>query len=133
MTNDFWSPLTGTIESGSTQYSMFGFDIGVLSRQDRITIDLTTNLGNYSFPLLNLADGTQSLEFRGFATHSPGEYFTSFSITTEFGSGSLPGITDVAVGQLSAVPEPSSLFGIGTCIAGIGASRRRRREKQPQA
>jgi hypothetical protein len=34
----------------------------------------------------------------------------------------------------TAVPEPSSLalFGIGACVAGIGACRRRRREKQQQ-
>ncbi|MFN9237906.1 MAG: PEP-CTERM sorting domain-containing protein [Planctomyces sp.] len=35
----------------------------------------------------------------------------------------------------AAVPEPSSLtlFGIGACVAGIGACRRRRRQKQQQA
>lgn len=35
----------------------------------------------------------------------------------------------------SAVPEPSSLalFGIGACVAGIGAARRRRREKHQDA
>ncbi|MFN7681135.1 MAG: PEP-CTERM sorting domain-containing protein, partial [Planctomyces sp.] len=34
-----------------------------------------------------------------------------------------------------AVPEPSSLalFGIGACIAGFGAARRLRREKQQEA
>ena len=35
----------------------------------------------------------------------------------------------------AAVPEPSSfaLFGIGACVAGVGAARRRRREKQQVA
>ncbi len=35
----------------------------------------------------------------------------------------------------STVPEPSSLavFGIGACVAGLGAARRRRREKQQAA
>lgn len=37
--------------------------------------------------------------------------------------------------SVSAVPEPSSLalFGIGACVAGIGAARRRRREKHQDA
>ncbi|QEG40974.1 PEP-CTERM sorting domain-containing protein [Roseimaritima ulvae] len=37
--------------------------------------------------------------------------------------------------EVNAVPEPTSLalFGIGTCVAGLGASRRRRHEKQQQA
>lgn len=42
---------------------------------------------------------------------------------------------NIAVEQVSAVPEPSSLalFGIGACVAGLGAARRRRREKQQEA
>jgi hypothetical protein len=37
--------------------------------------------------------------------------------------------------RLSTVPEPTSLavFGIGACFAGVGATRRRRREKHHQA
>lgn len=36
---------------------------------------------------------------------------------------------------VAAVPEPSSLavFGLGACVAGVGAARRRRREKQQEA
>jgi hypothetical protein len=41
---------------------------------------------------------------------------------------------DLNAQQVSAVPEPSSLalFGIGACVAGLGAARRRRREKQQE-
>ncbi|QDT31066.1 PEP-CTERM sorting domain-containing protein [Thalassoglobus polymorphus] len=41
----------------------------------------------------------------------------------------------VVADSVSAVPEPSSLalFGIGACVAGIGATRRRRCEKQQEA
>ena len=136
LTYDFWSPVTGTIESVATQYDMFGFDIGVLARQDRITISISTNIATYTFALLDISNGTQALEFRGFTTTSPGEYFTSFSLTTENGSGSLPGITDVTLGQLGApVPEPSCLaiFGIGAGLKGLDSIRRRRREQKRAA
>jgi hypothetical protein len=44
-------------------------------------------------------------------------------------------LTSVSSSQVSAVPEPSSLalFGIGACVAGIGAACRRRREKHREA
>jgi hypothetical protein len=35
MTDNYWSPVTGTLDS-SAQYNMFGFDLGVLARQDQI-------------------------------------------------------------------------------------------------
>lgn len=46
-----------------------------------------------------------------------------------------PGDVELTFSQTSAVPEPSSLavFGIGACVAGVGAARRRRREKQQGA
>jgi hypothetical protein len=126
MTDNFWSPLTGTIASAPTPYDLFGFDVGVLDRQDRITVDITTNLATYEFPLLSLANGTQSLQFLGYETTTPGEYFTGFSLTTEFGSGSLPGITDVTLG-VTSVPEPTSAVLLGLGLLGSGWHLRRRR------
>jgi hypothetical protein len=126
MTDNYWSPVTGTINA-TPQYSLFGFDIGVLDRLDRITVDITTNLATYDFPLLSLANGTQSLQFLGYGTTGAGEYITGFSLTTEFGPGSLPGITNVAVGVESlSTPEPSTLAMIASAVPlGIGAWLRR--------
>lgn len=49
----------------------------------------------------------------------------------------IAGIGEVAfsVGAANPVPEPSSLaiFGMGACVAGIGAARRRRPERQQEA
>jgi len=41
----------------------------------------------------------------------------------------------VVGGSVASVPEPSSLalFGIGGCVACVGAARRRRREKNQEA
>ena len=49
-------------------------------------------------------------------------------------SGSI-GRIELSYLTTSTVPEPSSLalFGIGACVSGIGAARRRRREKQQDA
>ena len=60
----------------------------------------------------------------GSATNSP---FTG----TVFNPRVWNGTIEYSVSS-AAVPEPSSLalFGIGACVAGVGASRRRRREKQ---
>jgi hypothetical protein len=47
--------------------------------------------------------------------------------------GEFVAIDDFTINEfVAAVPEPSSLavFGIGACAAGLGAARRRRREKQ---
>jgi hypothetical protein len=129
MTDNFWSPVTGTIGSAPTPFDLFGFDVGVLDRQDRITVDITTNLATYEFPLLTLANGTQSLEFLGYETTTPGEYFTGFSLTTEFGSGSLPGMTNVTLG-VAGVPEPTSAVLLGLGLLGTGWQLRRRRTIQ---
>jgi hypothetical protein len=42
MTNDFWSPLTGSLDA-SARYNMFGFDFGVLARQDQISVEVDTS------------------------------------------------------------------------------------------
>jgi hypothetical protein len=46
-------------------------------------------------------------------------------------------VNDFILGQanVSAVPEPTSLalFGIGACVAGVGAARRQRRDKKQAA
>jgi len=132
MTNNDWSPVTGTINP-TPNYNLFGFDVGVLARQDRITVDITTNLGTYDFPLLTLPDGSQSLSFLGYGTTGPGEYFTGFTLTTENGSGSLPGLTNVAVGiqqNSPSAPEPSAI--VSASIAGLmclGYAWRRRNAK----
>ncbi|MDF1845201.1 MAG: PEP-CTERM sorting domain-containing protein [Rubripirellula sp.] len=56
--------------------------------------------------------------------------FPSSTVGNTYAVGSF-----TAVPTTAAVPEPSSLalFGIGACVAGLGAARRRRRENRQQA
>ena len=97
--------------------------MGVLARQDQIQIEVDTNLGSYILPYQTYDNGTQSLSFLGFLTTTPGEYITAFILTTQYGSGSLPGVTNVEVGYQSAVPEPTSIVSGGIAIlVGLGHS-----------
>jgi hypothetical protein len=127
MTNNYWSPVSGTVDS-SAQYNMFGFNLGVLDRQDQIQIEVDTNQNSYILPYQQYANGTQSLSFLGFLTTAPGEYITAFILTTQYGSGSLPGVTNVEVGYQGAVPEPASIVsGSIAILVGLGYSFARRK------
>lgn len=128
MSNNYWSPLTGTIAS-TTPYSLFGFDAAVTSGPVSITVD--TNQGSYSFAGLSLPNGSSASQFafKGFRTTGTGEYFTGFRIVT-LGGGYLPGITNVAVGVISAVPEPEAFAMMLAGLGLIGTIARRRKSKQ---
>jgi len=106
--NNYWTPILADIATGP-QYSMFGFDIGTYNTSP-ITIEVFTSLGTYTYSSLTIANSALGLlEFRGFVA-SPGEYFTGFEISADYGSGNLPGITHVTLGDAAAVPEPSTFI-----------------------
>ncbi|QDS94216.1 PEP-CTERM motif protein [Roseimaritima multifibrata] len=77
-------------------------------------VDVTGNLA----PLVGQ---TLTLRYVGAVTHS----FSTFAVDNLF----------LDATSTAAVPEPSSLalFGIGACVAGVGAASRRRREKFQEA
>jgi hypothetical protein len=90
-----------------------------------------------------LHEGSNNIEFQYGALNDDGSS-TWVSMENAIGSDGLTfynnvgGVTFDNSGYListSAVPEPGSLaiFGFGACVAGIGAARRRRREKQEEA
>jgi hypothetical protein len=128
MSNNWWSPLTGNIAT-STPYTLFGFDAAVTSGPVDITV--STNQGSYVFAGLSLPNGSSAANFafEGFQATGAGEYFTGFRIDT-LGGGYLPGITNVAVGTISAVPEPETLAMMLVGMGLMGAVVRRRKAVQ---
>ncbi|UMR30065.1 PEP-CTERM sorting domain-containing protein [Massilia sp. MB5] len=110
MSNEYWSPISGSI---AQSYTLFGFDAAVSA--GTVDLSITTNLASYHFKGLVLPDGSNSFGFLGFRA-TAGEYFTGFELRSQ-GDGYLAGITDVALGNVSAVPEPATP---ALLLAGLG-------------
>ncbi len=124
MTNNYWNPITGTIDS--TVHSLFGFDAGWSSQDDNGTVmTITTNLSSYLFNV-DLNSASQA-GFYGFVADA-GEYFTSFNINTNT-FNALASIDNVTLGQNgnapAQVPEPTAIALMGLGLLGFGFSRRK--------
>jgi len=120
-----YTPLTGTIEPG---FEMLGFSGGVLSEDGSnslVDIFVSTNFGAYQFNGVVWPYATGPLQFIGFVTTSPSEYFTGFAVSTQNGYNWAAGITDVQLGN--TIPEPSSTLMAGCALLILGAFLRRRR------
>lgn len=114
------SDITGSIDVSPATYSMFGFQTGYVT-VDPIPVEnvtLTTNLGVYPISGFVVPRAGTSLSFVGFATTTPGEYFTGFDISTTPSTPTAPNapvMTDIELGNVTPVPEPAALalFAIG--------------------
>lgn len=111
-------PLPGTIND---QYTMFGFDLGVLNITSTLDLVVATNLNSYAFNALVVPNlNTHTMNFYGFVGLS-GEYLTGFSISSPV-YGSAPAIDNVTVGN---VPLPASILLLGSGLLRLACYRRK--------
>ena len=124
--NNWWTPLTAEIDQ-SAQFTMFGFDLGVLNTDSLLDVDISTNLDTYRFANLDVPNVNQGMNFYGFTTGS-GEYFTGVTMVSQYGQLSAPAIDNVTLGhvQISTVPVPSSILLAGIGIISVGRFLRKR-------
>jgi hypothetical protein len=112
--------IIGEIET-APMYKMLGFDVGGFNVDGTnnlipMTITVFTNKNTYTYPNLTMADAQAGLlDFKGY-TALPGEYFTEFQIMTQEGAGTIPGITNVALGSPTPEPATCALMGIGVLL-----------------
>ncbi len=113
--------ITGNIATG---YNMFGFNIGTYGTTP-ISITVNTNLSSYLFSGLSIANsGAGLLDYKGFIATS-GEYFTGFKISADNVNPNLAGITNVSLGNVSAVPVPGAVWLFVSGLLGLGALRKK--------
>ncbi len=113
--------ITGNIAPG---YSMFGFNIGTYGTSP-ISITVNTNLSSYLYSGLAIANSQASkLDYKGFIASS-GEYFTGFKISADNANPNFAGITNVTVGNVSAVPVPGAVWLFASGLLGLGALRKK--------
>jgi hypothetical protein len=100
MSTEFGAPLTATL--GSTDaFTMFGADLTLIGEKTPVGLVVTTNLGSYAFPNLDVPLATTGQKFFGIALSTPGEYLTGFRLTVG-GPGTGMLLDNVAVGHVAA-------------------------------
>jgi PEP-CTERM motif len=123
--------VDATIETYPS-HDMLGFLLGALDASfPYIDITVYTNTGSYFLPVQPVPTVDTALQFFGFVA-TGGEYLTEFTLQAGQNPGSTPAITDIEIGNTSAVinpvPEPATLALLSTGIVGVmGALRKRLR------
>lgn len=132
-------PINFTISGGGpTAIGGFFFATNALSLVISDTVSASINGGLF----VQSVSTNSATNFFGWVS-TDGTQISSLSVSSSgFTSGSsrYPTANDLIFGQanvsdVSAVPEPTSLalFGIGAVVAGVGAARRRRRDRKQAA
>jgi hypothetical protein len=126
------SSLAFTINAGGpTAIGGFFFATNLSTLLTSDTVSVSINGGLF----VQSVSTNSATNFFGWVS-TDGTQISSLSVSSS-GIPRFPTANDLIFGQanVSAVPEPTSLalFGIGACVAGVGAARRQRRDKKQAA
>lgn len=139
------SPLSNILANNNAEpivasifpsYNMFAFDMGrVACCSGYIHLNVSTNWGTYMYnnlstPSLPIPYVNIGMKFYGFISE-PGEYFTGFTLI----GSEAPGIDNVTLGHITPppappsapVPEPSTIFLLGSGLVGLAVMRQKLR------
>jgi PKD repeat protein len=109
VSTEFGAALSATLGSDDA-FTMFGADLTQIGAKGPVGLILSTNLGSYSFPNLDVPLATSGRRFFGIALSTPGEYLTGFRVTVGGGSTAIL-LDNVAVGHVAgrnADPDASA-------------------------
>ena len=124
-------------DNGPPFNDLFGLQNGVSQGTSPILVDgVLTNNARFGFGFTQPSGGLTSDSLPTLADLSTLDV-GQFQIVQEDKNGVIlfNNLTSFSATDISTVPEPSSLalFGIGACVAGVGAACRRRRKKCQEA
>lgn len=104
MTHNYWTPVTGDVQTSPSSFDMFGFDLAYLGRKDPIDLTIYTNLATYHCYDLDLPIVSVAQDFYGFVSKSIDEHFMGYVLSSN-GGGSAPVIDNVTLGHFVWVKE----------------------------
>lgn len=104
MTHNYWTPVTGDIQTSPSTFNMFALDLAFIGRKDPIDLTIYTNKTAYHCYDLDLPIASAAQTFFGFVANTSDEYFTGYALNSD-GGGSAPVIDNMTLGLFVWVKE----------------------------
>jgi hypothetical protein len=101
VSTEFGAPLVAQLAAADA-FTLFGVDVSLIGEKVPVSLVVSTNLGSYPFPNLDIPLATAGRRFIGVALSRPGEYLTGFRFTIQSPNATVL-LDNVAVGHVGVV------------------------------
>ena len=98
VSTEFGAPLVAQLAAADA-FTLFGVDVSLIGEKVPVSLVVSTNLGSYPFPNLDIPLATTGRRFIGVALSRPGEYLTGFRFTIQSPNATVL-LDNVAVGHV---------------------------------